>query len=85
MELLDDPPAPPGKPVLKFLGRTEVAYYLGMRSINSLAKVTLPPHDAEIGERKGWTPETIDAWKAQRPGRGRRGPRTGQHRDGRSA
>ena len=60
------------RPVLRFLGRTDVAHYLGMKSIRSLAKVKLPPHDAEIGERKGWTPATIDDWKAQRPGRGRR-------------
>ena len=71
--------------VLKFMGRTEVAHYLGMKSIRSLAKVELPPHDAEIGDRKGWTAATIDAWAASRPGRGRRGARFGQTRAGATA
>jgi hypothetical protein len=71
---------PQQRPVLKFLGRTEVAHYLGMRSINSLSGVTLPPHDAEIGDRKGWFPTTIDVWAAKRPGRGRWGARMGQTR-----
>ena len=62
------PPADPNRPVLRFLGRTEVAHYLGMRSIRSLSGVQLPPHDAEIDGRKGWMPATIDAWNAKRPG-----------------
>lgn len=66
----------PGKPVVTYLGRSEVAAYLGMKSLASLNNVTLPPHDVEIGNRKGWRPETIDAWKATRPGRGRWGPRS---------
>jgi hypothetical protein len=73
---------PQQRPVFKFLGRTEVATYLGMRSLNSLSGVTLPPHDAEIGDRKGWLPTTIDAWQAARPGKGRRGSRFGQTRAG---
>ena len=58
-----------------YMGRTEVAYYLGLKSIWSLTGVELPPHDAQIGDRKGWRTETIDAWKASRPGRGRWGAR----------
>lgn len=77
-----DPPAAPPRPVLKFMGRTEVAHYLGMRSIKSLAKVKLPPHDAEIGGRKGWMPGTIDRWQSQRPGRGWHGARVGRTRTG---
>jgi predicted DNA-binding transcriptional regulator AlpA len=70
------------RPVLRFLGRTEVAHYLGMRSIRSLAGVELPPHDAEIGDRKGWFPASIDAWQARRPGKGRHGSRLGHTRAG---
>lgn len=70
------------RPILKFLGRADVARYLGMRSDNSLAKVQLPPHDAEIGDRRGWFPTTIDLWNSRRPGRGRWGSRVGQARDG---
>lgn len=84
--------AKPGKiltraagPVLQFLGRTEVAHYLGMKSIRSLAGVDLPPHDVEIGDRKGWMPATIDRWKASRPGKGRRGARMGRTRAGNAA
>ena len=80
----DQPPAPEPepRPILRFLGRTEVAHYLGMRSIRSLSGVQLPPHDAEIGDRKGWMPATIDKWQAARPGKGRRGARIGRTRTG---
>lgn len=70
-KLVDPDPAPP----LKYLGRTDVAHHLGLKGLYSLTDTTLPPHDAEIGDRKGWLPSTIDAWNAQRPGRGRWGPR----------
>jgi hypothetical protein len=59
--------------VVRFLSRTEVATYLGMKSVHSLSRVTLPPHDAEVGNHKGWTPETLDEWRKTRPGRGRWG------------
>lgn len=61
---------------IMYLGRTEVAHHLGLSGITSLTGVALPPPDATIGDRKGWLPETIDAWNALRPGRGRWGPRT---------
>lgn len=64
------PTQPQQTTVVRYLGRTGVAHYLGLRSMRSLSGVKLPPHDAEIGDRKGWLPETIDAWKATRPGRG---------------
>ena len=55
------------------MGRVEVAEYLGLESVRSLSRMTLPPHDVEVGVHKGWKPETIDAWNAARPGRGRWG------------
>lgn len=65
---------PPKEPI-RFLSLCDVAAYLGLKNINSLSGVRLPPHDVEIGNRKGWLPQTIDTWKAARPGRGRWGPR----------
>lgn len=56
--------------VIKYLGKKDIAERLGMKSIRSLSGIELPPHDAEIDDRKGWKPETIDAWHAERPGRG---------------
>jgi len=61
----------------RFLSRTEVAKYLGLAGLHSLSDAKLPPPDVVVGDRIGWTTETIDAWNAQRPGRGRWGPRGG--------
>ena len=58
-----------------YLGRTEVARHLGLAGLASLTGVSLPTPDAIIGDRKGWLVETIDEWNANRPGRGRWGPR----------
>lgn len=60
---------------LVFLSKTEVAERLGMKSVRSLNKVKLPPHDARIGNTLGWKPITIDVWHAERPGRGYHGGR----------
>jgi hypothetical protein len=68
--LVEDGPTP-----VHYLGRTEVAHYLGLAGLQSLTGVELPPPDVIVGDRKGWKKETIDAWNAQRPGRGRWGPR----------
>ena len=62
--------------VTVYLGRTEVAHHLGLKTIRSLNGIKLPPHDAQIGARKGWLAGTIDAWNAKRPGRGRWGARS---------
>jgi len=59
-----------------YLGRVEVAERIGLKSVRSMSGMTLPPHDVEIGVHKGWTPDTIDAWQANRPGRGRWGARS---------
>jgi len=61
--------------VPRYMGRVEVAEYIGLKSVRSLSGMTLPPHDVEVGVHKGWLPETIDAWNAARPGRGRWGAR----------
>lgn len=63
------------KKVAHYLGRAEVSEYLGLKSVRSLSRIKLPPHDAMIGPHRGWLPETIDEWNANRPGRGRWGPR----------
>jgi hypothetical protein len=56
--------------VTKYLSKQQIAERLGMRSSRSLSGIDLPPHDVEVGVHKGWKPETIDAWHAERPGRG---------------
>jgi hypothetical protein len=61
--------------IARYLGRVEVAEYLGLKSVRSLSRVKLPDPDALIGPHRGWLPETIDEWNANRPGRGRWGAR----------
>ncbi|QGH75294.1 DNA binding protein [Mycobacterium phage Quesadilla] len=61
--------------VTRYLSRQDVAERLGMKSVRSLSGIELPPHDVEVGIHKGWLPETIDAWHAERPGRGWHGSR----------
>lgn len=56
---------------IKFLSRTQLAERVGLKP-DTLNKMTLPDHDAEFGEdghgkpRKGWLPQTVDAWDAAR-------------------
>ena len=57
---------------IKYLGIAEFAEHIGV-SPDTLRKYNLPPHDAEIGDRKGWLIKTIDTWNGQRPGKGWRG------------
>ena len=56
--------------VRKYLSRAEVADRIGLKSVRSLSGMILPEPDVEVGIHKGWKPETIDAWQAERPGRG---------------
>lgn len=55
--------------MFKFLSRKEVAALLGVKT-DSINGYDLPEADAEIGTHRGWMPETIERWKAERPGRG---------------
>lgn len=57
------------------LSTEQIAKRLGMKSSRSLSGIKLPPHDVEVGIHRGWFPETIDAWHAERPGRGFHGSR----------
>ena len=72
-------PAPPlasrdGIP--RYLTRADVARYLGLKSVHSLSNNTaLPEPDVMVGSRRGWSTETIDAWRAARPGPGQWGAR----------
>ena len=66
----------------EYLGVKQVAERLGITSgglLNPklpqpdrirLLNLKLPEPDATIGRTRGWLPETIDEWNAQRPGRG---------------
>lgn len=57
--------------VARYLSRGEVAARLGVAP-GTLSRYRLPAPDAVIGDTRGWLPETVDAWHAQRPGRGAR-------------
>ncbi|QFG11187.1 LamD-like protein [Gordonia phage CloverMinnie] len=68
-------PDPEHKQPVKYLSRSDVARWLGLKSVRSLSGVTLPPHDVEVGTHKGYLEETIREWNRHRPGRGRWGSR----------
>ena len=70
MDTMDTATAPATTEVVHYLSRQEIAQRLGMRSMRSLSGIALPPHDVEVGVHRGWLPATIDAWHAERPGRG---------------
>jgi len=53
----------------KYLSVTDVAHRLGI-SPAAVSAYKLPQPDATIGRTRGWLPETIDRWNANRPGRG---------------
>ena len=55
--------------VIRFLSRKQVAERLGVKP-DTLSRYALPEPDVMIGDTKGWTAETIDAWNDSRPGRG---------------
>jgi predicted DNA-binding transcriptional regulator AlpA len=56
--------------LIRYLSTTELAERIGVGR-SSLGNYRLPEPDAMIGATRGWLPETIDAWNASRPGRGR--------------
>ncbi|PWH05181.1 hypothetical protein DEO23_13960 [Brachybacterium endophyticum] len=60
---------------IHYLARADVAERIGVKPA-TLSRYKLPTPDAITGTRhnaaRGWLPETIDRWNAQRPGRGRR-------------
>jgi predicted DNA-binding transcriptional regulator AlpA len=75
----EDDPAP-----ARFLSRSEVAEYLGLKGVNSLSRTKLPRPDVQIGNLKGWSSSTIDAW-LKATGRRRYPPRVvrrSEHADG---
>lgn len=58
------------KPI-RYLSRSEFAARIGVVP-STMSRYRLPPHDAEIGDVRGWLPATVDRWNATRPGRGAR-------------
>lgn len=62
----------------EYLGIKQVAEYLG---VANAAVYDLPEPDVRIGCTRGWRPETIDRWNAQRPGRGVGGGRPRKQND----
>ncbi|MDU3736509.1 MAG: hypothetical protein E6586_08790 [Bifidobacterium scardovii] len=63
-----------------YLSLTEVAEKLGITK-GALAQYKLPEADVTVGRARGWLPETIDKWNAQRPGRGVGGGRPRKHHE----
>lgn len=63
---------------VEYLSVTDVAKRLGI-STAAVSAYKLPQPDATIGRTRGWLPETIDQWNAQRPGRGVGGGRPRKH------
>ena len=63
----------------EYLGIKQVSERLG---VANAASYDLPEPDVTIGRTRGWLPETIDQWNAQRPGRGVGGgrPRKRKHK-----
>jgi predicted DNA-binding transcriptional regulator AlpA len=55
----------------EYLSVTEIAERLGITK-PALLSLSMPEPDALIGRTRGWLPETIDQWNAQRPGHGGR-------------
>ena len=63
---------------IEYLSVTDVAKRLGI-SPAAVSAYKLPQPDALIGRTRGWLPDTIDQWNAQRPGRGVGGGRPRKH------
>ena len=63
---------------IKYLSVTDVSKRLGI-STAAVSAYKLPQPDALIGRTRGWLPDTIDQWNAQRPGRGVGGGRPRKH------
>lgn len=62
------------KPV-RYLSRSDIENRLGLRP-GALGRIKLPEPDAYVGRARGWLPETIDRWNAERPGRGNWKPKS---------
>lgn len=63
------------KDVPEYMSRSDVARYLGLRSVRSLSTTQLPREDVRVGRHKGYLQSTIDKWLESRPGKGRWGKR----------
>lgn len=61
----------------EYLGIKQVSERLG---VTNAASYDLPEPDVTIGRTRGWLPDTIDQWNAQRPGRGVGGGRPRKHK-----
>jgi predicted DNA-binding transcriptional regulator AlpA len=74
MALREDTPRPSAAQVARltraesrhYLDRAEFAERIGV-TVRTLAGYPLPVPDVQVGNRKGWSPNTVDAWQARRP------------------
>lgn len=60
---------------IRYLSTGEFAVRIGVQR-STLNRYKLPLCDAEIGDVRGWLPQTVDEWTARRPGK--RPPRSGE-------
>ena len=59
----------------KYLSTADVAELCGLETSairTYLTRGTMADPDIRVGQVPGWLPETIEAWRANRPGRGKR-------------
>ena len=52
-----------------YLSRAEFAERIGVKP-DTMSRYKLPEPDVTIGNTRGWSVETVDAWNAERPGKG---------------
>ncbi|WP_280248795.1 helix-turn-helix transcriptional regulator [Nocardia abscessus] len=53
---------------IRYVSAPELAERIGVRR-QTINRYKLPLTDAEIGDVRGWLPQTIDEWIARRPGK----------------
>lgn len=54
---------------VRYLSLKELAERIGVKPATAV-NYKLPAPDAMIGDVRGWSVETVDAWHAARPGKG---------------
>ena len=52
--------------MIQYLSRKQFAERIGVQQ-TTLSRYNRPDHDAQVGEVRGWLPETVDTWESQRP------------------
>lgn len=64
----------PRPKAVKYFTRTDIARRLGLHQ-QTLMSAKLPPADVILGDRRGWTGKTVEAWIHTRGKRATKTPR----------